>query len=214
MIKKVFGFVMIVCIAGVMNNIAYAQERKSSLTNKIGIGGYGNIAFQRIGNFDTGFGGGAYIKYMPIDYAAIEASYDIQVWDFSTDVDGATGTLEGDFLVMPMSFTGLLTYPLLEGKLYPYAGAGVDVLFIGGDATGTLSPGGDSKVEYDNAFGVHVSSGIDYVLTENLVFNFDVKYTWCEPDVSTSTSQAGTSLTIGDDLFDNLALRVGLSYYF
>ena len=214
MIKKIIALVTVLSIISIAGAAAYAEEVNSPLTNKLGVGAYGNFIFQRMGEFDTGFGGGMYAKYMLMDYLAVEGSYDVQAWGFEADIDNAAGTLEGTFLVMPLSFTAMLTYPVSEGKLYPYAGMGVDVVFISGDASGTLTPGGDSSVEYGNAFGVHVSSGFDWLIAENTVFNLDVKYTWAEPDASTSTSDAGTSLSVSQDLFDNFAIRLGLAYYF
>ena len=59
-----------------------------------------------------------------------------------------------------------------------------------------------------------MSMGFDYALnkSKNWVLNFDMKYTWCKPDVKTSV-QTGT-LTVSNSTFDNLAMRLGLAYYF
>lgn len=213
MVKRILSLVLVACVIGLVGTMAYGAEKgdKATLTRRLGAGGYGTVAIQDTGGFDTGWGGGGYLKYMPLDYLALETSYDVQSWDYSSSVSGTTGTLTGDIIVMPWSFTALLTYPFLEGKLYPYAGGGLTILFNSGDVTGTLSPGGAAKIEWDNAIGGHVSGGFDWAITENLVLNFDVKYTWADPDASTSV-QTGTLSWSGD--FDNLTMRTGLAYYF
>lgn len=209
--KGIIGLAVLSCVIGAFNAPIYA-EGENPLKNKVGLGGYGNMAIQRLSNFDTGFGGGGYLRYMPLEYVSLETSFDAQVWDFSTTVGGTTGTLSGDFIVMPLSFTAAFTYPTMKGKMYPYIGGGIDYAFIEGDATGTLSPGGNAKITYDNAFGGHISGGFDWMLTKNVAFNLDMKYTWLSPDVSTSVD-TGT-LTVTDDEFDNLAIRIGVAYYF
>ncbi|MBI4335061.1 MAG: outer membrane beta-barrel protein [Candidatus Omnitrophica bacterium] len=209
--KGIVGLVAVSFIVFALSVRAYA-EGENPLKNRVGLGGYGNMAAQRLSNFDTGFGGGGYLRYMPLDYIALESSFDAQVWDFSTSVSGASGTISGDFTVMPLSFTAAFAYPTMEGKLYYYAGGGIDYVFIDGSAKGTLSPGGAATVEYDNTFGGHISGGIDWLFANNWALNFDMKYTWISPDVST-TVQTGT-LTVTDDEFDNLAMRIGVAYYF
>jgi outer membrane protein W len=211
--KKLFSFVLVVCAVLLISSVAYCQE-ESLLLKRLGVGVYGVYTEQKVDNYDSCFAPGGYIRYMPMDNLAFETSFDVQSWDFDTVVSGATGNLTGDFTVMPLSLTALLTYPLYEGKFHPYVGGGLDILFIDNDVSGTLTPGGVSTVEYDTGVGGHVSTGADWMLNENFVLNLDMKYTWCSPDVSTTTSEAGTTLNVSDDPFDNLALRMGLAYYF
>jgi len=211
--KKIFGLVLAVCIMTAISTV-YAQASEATLTKRLGVGGYGVGSFQKLSNFDTAYGAGAYLKYMPTDYIGLEASYDVQKWNFNSDVSGTTGSLNGNFLVTPLSFTAVLTCPMAKARFYPYIGGGADYIFINDEVSGKFTPGGNAKIKYNDTFGGHVSLGFDYALNQdkNWVLNFDAKYTWANPSAEASVEQG--VLIVNDDTFDNLAMRMGLAYYF
>lgn len=200
--------ISIVCLA----NLSFAQGIEG-VEGKLEAGAYGILVIPEKGNFDTAGGGGGYLRYYITENIAIEGAAEYAQWDFSTDVSGASGTLTGDLDVIPIMGTLLYCFPAAyHYNITSYIGGGITGMFIDGDATGTLTPGGTGKISFDDAIGGHICGGIDWKMTENIFFNLDAKYTWAVSETSESVD-TGT-LTFDDMDMYNATIRGGLSYKF
>ena len=207
---KFFLSVVIISIVCLFSgSMAYCE----SLADSVEGGLYGLLTVPSKDNFDTTGGGGGYLRYYVTENIAVEAAMEYSQWDFSTTVSGATGTLSGDLDVIPLMGT-LQYHYLVNDNLHAYVGGGISGFIIDGSATGTLSVGGGSKIDFDNAIGGHLSGGLNWNATENLLLNVDLKYTWVTSETTESTSTAGTALVYEDMDLTNLGLRGGLSYKF
>lgn len=178
---------------------------------QIEAGAYGTLVVPEKGNFDTTGGGGGYLRYYLTENIALEGAGEYAQWDFTTDVVGASGQITGDLDVIPIMAT--LLYAIdCNYNLNIYIGGGFTAMIIDGDATGTLTPGGNAKIEFDEALGGHVCAGLDWKMTDQVLFNIDAKYTWATSETS-ETVDTGT-LTFDDIEMNNFTLRGGISYKF
>ncbi len=85
-----------------------------------------------------------------------------------------------------------------------YLGFGPSIIFSSFDNDG----GGDVKV--DDTFGINVSIGIDYCITQNIVFNIDVKHIWFLEDYKYKVDDGSWEKT---DL-DSVVMGTGFKYFF
>ncbi|GAB5387334.1 MAG: OmpW family protein [Alphaproteobacteria bacterium] len=110
----------------------------------------------------------------------------------------------GDVWVLPPTLT--LQYHFLpEGQVRPYVGAGINyTIFYNEDAPSALG-----SIDYDPSFGPALQAGFDIALTENWMFNADVKKIWINTDVDIPA--AGVSADV--DL-DPWVFGVGIGYRF
>jgi outer membrane protein len=199
--------VAIIAVAG----LAYAEGEAAAKENKVQLGAYGMLVVPQKGNFDTTGGGGGYLRYFFTDNIAIEGAVEYAQWDFKTDVGGATGQLKGDLDIIPIMAT--LQYHFGNfGNYSTYVGGGFTGMVIDGEAKGTLDPGGNGKITFDDAIGGHICGGLDWKLSDNILFNLDAKYTWARSKTSESVD-SGT-LTFDDMDMYNFTLRGGITYKF
>ena len=85
------------------------------------------------------------------------------------------------------------------GTFIPYVGIGVNyTTFFSQKTYGLLeefrqSPDGlnGAKVELDDSYGLALQAGIDYMFTEKLFMNVDVRYIDIEPDLKVGGSKVG-----------------------
>lgn len=69
---------------------------------------------------------------------------------------------------------------------------------------------GQGRVNVDDSFGFHLALGIDYCITQNLVFNIDVKHLWFIEDYKYKIDGGAWEKT---DL-DSVIMGAGLKYFF
>lgn len=72
-----------------------------------------------------------------------------------------------------------LQYHFYADGFKPYVGAGVNYTIFYGVDEGDLN-----DIEYDNAFGFSLQTGIDYNLNDKWFLNLDIKKLWLKTDVT------------------------------
>ncbi len=86
----------------------------------------------------------------------------------------------GSVRLLPPTLTAQYHFMPKE-RLSPYLGAGLNYTFFYDVST----PGnGIDSVHYDNHIGYALQAGVDYAITPNVYFNFDVKKIFLRTDVS------------------------------
>ena len=76
------------------------------------------------------------------------------------------------------------------GTFIPYVGLGVNyTYFFSQKNYGDLA---GANAELDDSFGYAVQAGIDYMFTEKLYMNVDVRYIQIEPDLKVGGSKIGS----------------------
>ena len=79
------------------------------------------------------------------------------------------------------------------GAFKPYVGAGVNYTFFLGTSPARVANGGTTITQFklDNAFGLAVQTGFDYMLTKNWGVNVDVKKLWLRSDFTANNTLTG-----------------------
>ena len=115
----------------------------------------------------------------------------------------ANGTKIGDIRALPPSL--LVQYHFTQlGAFKPYVGAGLNyTIFTRKDDLA----GGAATIE-DSSFGLAAQIGFDYMLTNNVSLNLDVKYIQMDTDVKVGGAKQGTL-----DL-NPITAGVGIGYRF
>jgi len=80
------------------------------------------------------------------------------------------------------------------GKVIPYVGVGVNyTTFFSQKASGALEAFlAGSELKLDDSTGLALQAGVDYMLTDQLFFNVDVRYISIEPDAKLDGAKIGT----------------------
>ena len=207
MAKRISVILVLLIGLAMISTDAYCRD----LDDKLEAGAYGILVVPAKDNFDTTGGGGGYLRYYVTDNIAIEGAAEYAQWDFAADTAGATGQLTGTLDVIPIM--GTILYAAEVGhSVRGYIGGGVTGMLVNGSATGTLTPGGTGKIEFDDGIGGHICAGLDWQATKNIILNLDGKYTWLTSD-TVETVDSGT-LTFEDMDMDNFTLRGGATYKF
>ncbi|HWV10527.1 MAG TPA: OmpW family outer membrane protein, partial [Pseudomonas sp.] len=125
------------------------------------------------------------------------------------------GALDGklaDIKHLPPTLT-LQYFPLdSASKVQPYVGAGINyTLFFDEDLTGARKAQGFNSLELDNSVGLALEAGMDFQITENILFNASVWY--LDIDTTATTDLAGTKVKVDVDV-DPWVYMVGLGYKF
>lgn len=123
------------------------------------------------------------------------------------ETDGTLGVAPvGRAWLLPPTLT--LQYHFTDfGAFKPYLGAGVNYSMFYNKS----ERGGFSNLDVDNAFGVALQAGFDYMLDEHWGVNFDVKKIFLETDWSADLG--GTSLS-GKAKMDPWLIGAGVTYRF
>lgn len=129
---------------------------------------------------DAGFiGGGGFIYGIDNNLAA-----EIDVTHTEFDAERVSGVDEGEFSVTNISLGVQYRFIIPQPKLVPYAGGGLDILLS--DHRGPIGTS-SRDADVDTVVGVHVSGGIDYFLTKQIVLNAELKGVVApETDIQTS----------------------------
>lgn len=108
-------------------------------------------------------------------------------------------------------------YPLeAQSSFQPYVGLGINyTTFFQEDLASAREAQGFSNLKLDDSFGLAAQIGMDYMLTENVMFNAQVRYI----DIDTEATVDGpTALSVGktkvDVDVDPWVYMVGLGYKF
>ncbi|WP_040261533.1 OmpW/AlkL family protein [Pseudomonas massiliensis] len=166
---------------------------------------------------------GLALAYMITDHVGIELlaatpfQHRVGVKGISaaTGIDGLDGKL-GDIRQLPPTLS-LQYYPMApSSRLQPYAGLGVNyTLFYNEDLSSQRKAQGFSNFKLQDSIGLAGQLGVDYMLTDHLMFNAAVWYA----DINTKASVDGpTALGVGrtkvDVEVDPWVYMVGLGYRF
>jgi outer membrane protein len=161
---------------------------------------------------------GLAFAYMVTDHVGIELlaatpfSHQVNVKGLGPALDGKLA----DIKHLPPTLS-VQYYPMDAGsKFQPYAGIGLNyTLFFNEDLTSDRKDQGFSNMKMKNSVGLAGQLGMDYMLTDNLLFNASVWYV----DINTEASIDGPSaLGVGktkvDVDIDPWVYMVGIGYKF
>jgi len=123
------------------------------------------------------------------------------------DEDGAVGVPVGRAWLLPPTLT--LQYHFTDfGAFKPYVGAGVNYSMFYNQS----ERGGFHNLDVENAFGVALQVGFDYMLDEHWGVNFDVKKIFLETDWSADHDSLGA--LSGKAKIDPWLIGGGITYRF
>jgi len=161
---------------------------------------------------------GLAFAYMVTDHIGIELlaatpfQHEVSVKGLPAGLDGKLA----DIKHLPPTLS-VQYYPMDAGsKFQPYAGIGINyTLFFDEELTGERKGQGFSNMKLKNSVGLAGQLGLDYMLTDNLLFNASVWYV----DINTEASidgptGLGASKTKVDVDIDPWVYMVGLGYKF
>lgn len=105
----------------------------------------------------------------------------------SVDLETATGDVDlGNVNLLPPTLTLQYHLPLNNGKIKPYAGAGINYTIFYGVDSGVFK-----DISYDNKVGFALQLGSDFYINDKMFINADVKKIFLKTDVTIDTG-AGT----------------------
>lgn len=139
-----------------------------------------------------------FTKNIAAELILATAPHDVE-WDLV-----AGGDLDlGEVWLLPPTLT--LQYHFNpEGKIRPYAGAGINYTIFY-----NVDDGDADDIRYDDGFGYALQAGVDYMLTDNWLVNFDVKKLWLDTDVEVDV--LGTTVDADVDI-DPWIVGIGFGY--
>jgi len=161
---------------------------------------------------------GLAFAYMVTDHVGIELLA-ATPFQHQVNVKGLGPALDGklaDIKHLPPTLS-VQYYPMDAGsKFQPYAGIGINyTLFFNEDLTSQRKAEGFSNMKMKNSVGLAGQLGMDYMLTDNLLFNASVWYV----DINTEAkidgpSALGVGQTKVDVDIDPWVYMVGIGYKF
>ncbi|WP_390625006.1 OmpW/AlkL family protein [Pseudorhizobium xiangyangii] len=148
------------------------------------------------------------ISYYFTDNIAVELILGTTNAAIRTDGLGGGDVPVGKTWLLPPTVT--LQYHFTNfGAFKPYVGAGVNYSMFYNQS----ERNGFEGLDVDNAFGVALQVGFDYMLDEHWGLNFDVKKIFLETDWSVDNSPFGTPLS-GKAKIDPWLIGAGVTYRF
>ncbi|WP_373389311.1 OmpW family protein [Pseudomonas alcaligenes] len=160
---------------------------------------------------------GLNFAYMVTDHVGIELlaatpfSHNVGVKGMPGPFAGLNGKL-GELKHLPPTLS-VVYYPLDAGSAFqPYVGAGINYTwFFDTELTGEAEEKGFSGLDLDDSWGLAAQVGMDYMLTDNVMLNAQVRY--IDIDTQGSTSFGGREVEVDVDV-DPFVYMVGLGYKF
>ena len=147
----------------------------------------------------------------------------LAAWPFSHDIDltvvdttspgSPTSLKAGETKHLPPTFS--MQYHFLpDAKFQPYAGAGVNyTTFFDTEVTSALtSLLGVTSLDLDDSFGLALQLGADWLVDDNWLVNFDVRYINIETDAT--VSDGTTEADIGTVKIDPYVYSINVGYRF
>jgi len=119
----------------------------------------------------------------------------------------------GDIKHLPPTLS-LIYYPMdSKSAFQPYVGAGINYTWFFDESTSSSAEGkGFDGLSLDNSWGLAAQLGMDYMLTENVMFNAQVRY--IDIDTTGYTNLDGVGRLKVDVDVDPFVYMVGLGYKF
>jgi outer membrane protein len=160
---------------------------------------------------------GLNFAYMVTDHVGIELlaatpfQHTVGVKGMPGAFAGLNGNL-GDIKQLPPTLSALY-YPMQSASAFqPYVGLGVNYTwFFDTELTGAAEDKGFKGLDMDNSWGMAYQVGMDYMLTENIMVNGQVRY--IDIDTTGTTSFGGREVKVDVDV-DPFVYMVGLGYKF
>lgn len=97
----------------------------------------------------------------------------------------------GDVTLLPPTLTLQYHFYPTE-KIKPYVGAGVNYTYFYDAEHGSAI----NNISYDDSIGGALQAGVDYMLDDHWLLNFDVKKIWISPDVSINSGAIRANVDI------------------
>lgn len=154
---------------------------------------------------------GLNFAYMVTDHVGIEL---LAATPFSHDVGtkGLGGLKLGTIKHLPPTLSAVY-YPLETGSAFqPYAGLGINYTwFFDTELTSEAEDAGFTGLDMKDSWGLAYQVGADYMLTDNIMLNAQVRYIDID---TTGTTYAGQTKVDVDVDVDPFVYMVGLGYKF
>ena len=154
---------------------------------------------------------GLNFAYMLTDQLGVEL---LAATPFSHDIGtkGLGGLKLGSVKHLPPTLS-LVYYPLdSKSAFQPYVGAGINYTwFFDTELTSEAEDKGFSGLDLDDSWGFAAQVGMDYMLTDNVMLNAQVRY--IDIDTQGSTTFGGREVEVDVDV-DPFVYMVGLGYKF
>ncbi|MBS69872.1 OmpW/AlkL family protein [Stutzerimonas stutzeri] len=160
---------------------------------------------------------GLNFAYMVTDKVGIELlaatpfSHDVGVKGMPGPYAGLNGKL-GSLKHLPPTLS-VIYYPLDKGSAFqPYVGAGINYTwFFDTELSSSAEDKGFSGLDMKDSWGLAAQVGMDYMLTDNIMLNAQVRY--IDIDTTGTTYLAGDKVKVDVDV-DPFVYMVGLGYKF
>lgn len=160
---------------------------------------------------------GLNFAYMVTDRIGIELlaaspfTHDVGVSGMPGAFAGLNGKL-GELKHLPPTLS-IVYYPLDNRSAFqPYVGAGINYTWFFDDKLTSEAEGkGFNGLDMKDSWGLAAQMGMDYMLTENVMINAQVRY--IDIDTTGTTSYGGAKVKVDVDV-DPMVYMVGLGYKF
>lgn len=160
---------------------------------------------------------GLNFAYMVTDHVGIELlaaspfSHNVGVKGMPGAFAGLNGDL-GEVKQLPPTLSALY-YPMQSNSAFqPYLGLGVNyTLFFDTELDSSAEAKGFNGLDVDNSWGMAYQVGMDYMLTDNIMLNGQVRY--IDIDTNATTSYGGREVKVDLEV-DPFVYMVGLGYKF
>jgi len=160
---------------------------------------------------------GLNFAYMVTDRIGIELlaatpfSHNVGVAGMPGPYAGLNGKL-GEIKHLPPTLS-VVYYPLdTKSAFQPYVGAGINYTWFFDDKLSSSAEGkGFSGLDMKDSWGLAAQVGMDYMLTDNLMLNAQVRY--IDIDTTGTTEYGGAKVKVDVDV-DPMVYMVGLGYKF
>lgn len=143
--------------------------------------------------------------------AATPFSHDVGVKGMPAPLAGLNGKL-GSLKHLPPTLS-VVYYPLDKSSAFqPYVGAGINYTWFFDTELSSEAEGKDfSGLDMKDSWGLAAQVGMDYMLTDNIMLNAQVRY--IDIETTGTTYLAGNKVKVDVDV-DPLVYMVGLGYKF
>lgn len=160
---------------------------------------------------------GLNFAYMVTDHIGIELlaatpfTHQVGVKGMPGAFAGLNGNL-GEVKQLPPTLSALY-YPMQSASAFqPYLGLGVNYTwFFDTDLNNSAEAKGFNGLDVDNSWGLSYQVGMDYMLTDNIMVNGQVRY--IDIDTTATTSFGGREVEVDLEV-DPFVYMVGLGYKF
>jgi len=170
-----------------------------------------SVSYAKPKDLENGVGGEVSLTRYLIPYLSLELAAENN--NFNDVEDGVTFGKVREIPIM-----GTIQFrPRIPPN--PYIGAGIGYYLLSFDGADTLTDfcfsvfGEDCTFKVDNTFAFHASAGLDYLFTQHIGINFDIRYAIGKADGAFELPLSGVSVTDKVDI-NYYKLGIGVKYWF